>query len=285
MYEPIYQPILASKTAALGQIRFGLLHYKGNKQTPTDDVDPLHCHAYLEIYFHVLGSASFLVNGQLYPLRPGDAVVSRANDIHMCVYDVPGIKEHYCLWVGAEGDSIVTEFLKQEGCSPVFHFDMEVWEALKSLLDILEADRNVSELEKTALLLRILMFFQKHPREEETPGHMPREFQRILEDIDSRYPWLQHISEIARDHYISDATLNRWFQKYLHITPKNYLDSKKLSHAAKMLTQGAAVSEACSGAGFTDCSHFIQLFHKKFGQTPLQYKRRCQQTERPLAKG
>ena len=107
MYEPIYQPNLENKTIAIGQIRFGVLHYKGCKQIPDDDTDPLHCHTCTEIYFHVAGDASFLVNGQLYPLQFGDAVVSRSNDLHMCVYEVPGLQEHYCLWIGGEADPVM----------------------------------------------------------------------------------------------------------------------------------------------------------------------------------
>ena len=279
MYEPIYQPNLANFPIDLGQTRFGVLHYKGCKQTPEDDADPLHCHAYMEIYFHVMGAASFLVNGQIYPLRSGDAVVSRSNDLHMCVYEAPGLQEHYCLWIGAEADAAVTEFTRQEKWQPLYRLDPQTWERLRGKLDALE-DSRISELERTSLFLQILVLLEKHPGTDHIPDRMPQEFRQILAYIDEQYPWIQRIGELARIHFISEATLNRWFQKYLHISPKNYLDSRKLSHAAKMLSQGAAVTEACNGAGFNDCSHFIGLFRKKFGQTPLQYQRSFRQGER-----
>lgn len=278
MYEPIYQPNLGNKTINLGEIRFGVLHYTGYKQTPEDDVDPLHCHAYMEIYFHVTGAASFLVNGQLYPLRSGDAVVSRSNDLHMCVYEVPGPQEHYCLWIGAEADSLITEFTKEKDWRPLYRLDPETWERLRGMLDALETCR-ISEVERTSLFLQILVLLEKRTGTDNIPDHMPREFRQVLAYIDEHYPWIQRTGELARIHFISEATLNRWFQKYLHISPKNYLDSRKLSHAAKMLSRGATVTEACNGAGFNDCSHFIGLFRRKFGQTPLQYQRSCSQGE------
>ena len=41
------------------------------------------------------------------------------------------------------------------------------------------------------------------------------------------------------------------------------------------LRGGASVTAAATNAGFSDCSHFIVLFKKKFGQTPLEYKKLC----------
>ena len=50
------------------------------------------------------------------------------------------------------------------------------------------------------------------------------------------------------------------------------IEAKKLSASAEMLSRGTSVTEACMKCGFSDCSYFISLFKKKFGQTPLQYK-------------
>ena len=46
-----------------------------------------------------------------------------------------------------------------------------------------------------------------------------------------------------------------------------------MSEAVRLLADGAGVTEACLGAGFSDTSHFIALFKKRFGKTPLEYKK------------
>ncbi|MBP3591363.1 MAG: AraC family transcriptional regulator [Clostridia bacterium] len=47
-------------------------------------------------------------------------------------------------------------------------------------------------------------------------------------------------------------------------------------YVLELLKKDASVTEACTAAGFSDCSHFIVLFKKKFGETPLKYKKRIE---------
>ena len=79
--------------------------------------------------------------------------------------------------------------------------------------------------------------------------------------------------DIIKNRFISAATLNRRFRKYVRLSPKKFLESKKLSYAAKLLSDGASVTDACLASGFSDCSHFIALFKKQFGKTPFKYKK------------
>lgn len=53
---------------------------------------------------------------------------------------------------------------------------------------------------------------------------------------------------------------------YIH-----YLNTVRISHAYKLLSGGASVTEAGNACGFTDISYFIQMFKKMYGVTPKQY--------------
>ena len=72
---------------------------------------------------------------------------------------------------------------------------------------------------------------------------------------------------------ISITTLERYFKKYLSMTPKRYLEDRKLSQACMLLRQNYSVTDACYESGFDDYSHFIAIFKKNFGITPLKYKK------------
>ena len=101
---------------------------------------------------------------------------------------------------------------------------------------------------------------------------MPTELRMILTDINENFARIHSVSELSQIYFISPATLNRWFRKHLQISPREYIESKKLAYACKLLRESASVTDACLQAGFSDCSHFIALFKRKFGETPLQYK-------------
>lgn len=268
MYEPIYLPKMGH--TLLPGVRVGIVHTKDHIQPDDPIADPMHIHAYAEIFFNIAGDISFLVNNRLYPVGVGDVVISRAKEVHVCVYHKPCLREQYCLWIDAEADSPLLEFLQRENFCPLLSFGLGTQAKLRELLGLMVQG---NQIEKTAYLLQILLLLGKKQQSPEQEAPLPQAMQAILDDIRGNFAQIRRVSDLARDHYISPATLNRWFRKFLHTSAREYLETQKLSNAAKLLSDGATVTEACRQSGFSDCSQFIALFKRKFGETPLRYKR------------
>lgn len=273
MYEPIYSPSM--RESLIDGTRFGVLRENSYVKVGDPDIEPLHIHEYAEIFFNVSSDVSFLINNSLYPVRPGEAVLSRANELHVCIYNSSGEHSYFCLWIDAPEESPLLEFLKRHEDSPLFEFDPEDREQLFSHLEsIVDAK---SRLEQNAAFLGVLALLDKTVENTRASKKLPDGLQKILDDLHEHFFEIKGVGEIADKHFVSTATLNRWFRKYIHSSPREYLESLRLSHAAKLLTNGESVTEACMRAGFSDCSHFIALFKKKFGETPLKYKQRYTQ--------
>lgn len=81
------------------------------------------------------------------------------------------------------------------------------------------------------------------------------------------------VSEISQKVNVSVNTLERYFMRFLNVSPTSYIRKKRLSNAAKLLSWGYSVTEASEKSGFSNCSGFISLFKNTFGQTPLAYKK------------
>lgn len=130
------------------------------------------------------------------------------------------------------------------------------------------------ELEQAACLLEILTILKKKTLHAGGQAHIPEPLRHALNDIHANFADIRTVGDILSSHFVSSATLTRWFRKYLRTSPKEYLESVKLSNAAALLANGYSVTQACMRSGFSDCSRFIVLFKKKFGTTPLKYKKR-----------
>jgi AraC-like DNA-binding protein len=102
---------------------------------------------------------------------------------------------------------------------------------------------------------------------------LPSEFSSLLNQIEKNFTDFNTVSDISQKAFVSTATINRWFRKYLHLSPKEYLLAKKLSYAKSLLAKGDTVAEAGYQAGFFDSSHFISVFKKRFKETPFNYKK------------
>ena len=62
------------------------------------------------------------------------------------------------------------------------------------------------------------------------------------------------------------------FKNIYGSTMHNYLADYKLNHALKlMVTDNYKVQEAAAEIGYSNPSHFITAFKKKFGVTPKKY--------------
>lgn len=136
-------------------------------------------------------------------------------------------------------------------------------------------EKKGSELEKISYLLRILTIFETKTSNDAAQAEIPEALQKVLDDIHENFAEICSVNDILTSHYLSSATLTRWFRKHLHSSPREYLESVRLSNAAVLLLNGYSVTEACMRSGFSDCSHFIVLFKKKFGETPLKYKKKA----------
>lgn len=82
---------------------------------------------------------------------------------------------------------------------------------------------------------------------------------------------------LARFSGISKAHLSREFKKYTGFSPMDYIIQMRLEHAAQLLgTEKKAISVIAAEAGFHNINNFINLFKKKFGTTPSQYRKSLQ---------
>lgn len=273
MYEPKYLPKLNETIRTFSNMRFTIVHNK-NYHRDGIEADPLHIHNYLEIFLNVSSDVSFVVNDNLYPVPAWDAVISRPGDIHMGIFHKTIAQEHICIWVDTVFASPIFSFLRRENFCPLFSFDAQSKEKLRflvfELLDVCE--NGGSELKKLSLLLQILTIFEKETPLQTEQTNIPEPLQKILKDIYENFAEIRNVNDILISHFVSSATLTRWFRKYLFLSPRQYLESVRLSNAEVLLLNGRSVTEACMLSGFSDCSHFVALFKKKFGETPLKYK-------------
>lgn len=78
------------------------------------------------------------------------------------------------------------------------------------------------------------------------------------------------VEEIAKRLKINRSHLSRLFKKEVGISLSEYIHKQKIETAKGMLQQ-ISNSEIAAALGFSSQSHFIQVFKKYTGKTPLQY--------------
>ncbi|MGM9786363.1 MAG: two-component regulator propeller domain-containing protein [Candidatus Cryptobacteroides sp.] len=82
-------------------------------------------------------------------------------------------------------------------------------------------------------------------------------------------------SQIEQELFISRSTLIRKVKTLLDTTPNDYIRSKRMAVAAKLLEEGnVRVNEVCFKVGFNSSSYFAKCFREFYGMLPAEYKKK-----------
>lgn len=234
-----------------------------------------HIHDTIEFYVLLDGESSFSVENKVYKLQAGDAVLSRPNELHYCLHDSNARHSHACLWFVPNDRFLFGDFLGSER-NHLVPSDADKDELTRILFGLKKAAEDRDKQSQYAYLVYALTLLRTalgiKKADEAGTQPLPPVLSAILDDISDNFREINSLDTLAAKYFVSRSTLSRLFTEYMHVTPKAYVESKRLAHARKLLRNGESVYSAAAGAGFPDCSNFIRLFRTRFGITPARYK-------------
>lgn len=235
--------------------------------------EEMHLHDSCEIYVNVSGNGAFMVEKALYPITRGDIIITRPNELHHAVFRPGAVHEHYCIWFRVREDSPFAArfFGRERGEGNLLSPSGEEKERLLRLLAAMENKKETPPA-LTVAFLRVLALIDQSEAAGAEPTDLPEPLGAILGEIRQEYREQVRFSEIAKRHFISQSTLGRLFHTYLHVSPHGYLEDLRMAEAKRLLAAGADVTAAAFHSGFSDASHFILLFRRRFGITPGKYR-------------
>jgi AraC-like DNA-binding protein len=83
------------------------------------------------------------------------------------------------------------------------------------------------------------------------------------------------IEQVARAVAISPFHFIRQFEALFGLTPHQYRQMLRLREARRLLAGGQhSVTEVCMAVGFTSMGSFSDLFRRRVGASPSEYRRR-----------
>jgi len=238
-----------------------------------------HVHPECEIYINLTGDVSFMVEHRVYPILPGDIIITRPFEYHHCIYHSNAPHRHFWILFSAIGNERLFPrfFERRLGEGNLLTLPAESRNELFALCHEM-TEPNVDEAKRYRQFFHLMSLLDRASVSDASANSYPPDVVIALDWIDQHYAEPLAISELARISHVSINTLERHFAELLHMTPTTYLKKKRLGVAAERLWSGESVSEACIQSGFSDYSSFIALFKKTYGITPLKYKKERAQT-------
>ena len=99
-------------------------------------------------------------------------------------------------------------------------------------------------------------------------------FNAILDYIHQNYAENITISDIANANNIDRTYVFKLFQKYLNISPSQYLQQYRLSKACTLLRKTSlSITDISYTVGFQHSPYFTKLFTQYIGESPSEYRK------------
>lgn len=82
------------------------------------------------------------------------------------------------------------------------------------------------------------------------------------------------MAELEKKYGISGVSLNKYFEIAYGSTIKRYMQEARMQEAARLLAEtNRSVADIALPVGYESQSKFGNVFKRKYGHTPLEYRR------------
>ena len=242
-----------------------------------------HAHDFLELYLFLDGSVTYYIEDQVYDLCPGDLLIIPPGRMHRPVIaNERAAYERMVLWVEldyiARIDSAAGELqaglrgvgadghpLPRPGGDPDF--------APPLFRRIVKMERG-GVFTSSAIRLYLKDAFEAYSLVEKEARGETAVIPQVIRYLTEHFREPLRLDDLAARFFISKSYLNRHFKAYTNATVYAYLMALRITHARRMLREGATAAEAGRECGFSDYSTFYKAFKAQTGITPQEFKAR-----------
>lgn len=253
---------------------------------------PLHWHDDFELIYCIRGRILVTVWGQPFTLSGGDMVVVLPRSLHSIdqwdneTGEYFNIMFHPTVFKGVQNDpcydKYILPFLNGEKTLAPFHpadspFNQTVTPCILSLLQHRRESYSTHELLVKSCLFLLLHHMAQYSTTADDNSLSQLSYGRLknaLYHIQHSYDQELSVKRVAEKCGFSESHFMKLFRELTGMSFNAYLVNYRLELAARQLSQTSLkVIDIAQNCGFHHQSYFTRIFRKKYGETPLAYRK------------
>lgn len=259
----------------------------------------LHWHQYIEFIYVLEGKGVLTIDLKEYRAAKGDLIVVSPSSLHggtgeetnplICKVILADIE----MLMGSLKDKIAKLYLsplldQTIKIVPFIEPGTPVYEEMKFLFEKIqdkwEKQNDGAELYIKGYLIQMLAVLFETKQYQEVSGHSGikeiRQIKKLIQFIEEHYSEPLSVDRLAQYAGYNRYYFMHFFKMHTGYTVTQYLNLKRTGYAAHMLAeQEWSVSEISDRTGYQDVSYFIRVFAKRYGLSPLMYRKKIRNEE------
>ena len=242
-------------------------------QDPSTSKFHMHTHDTYEIYCFLSGNAAYFVEGNTYPLKPGDILIMKKAEAHSLLINSHNPYER--IVVNFNADAIAeavrpgtVDFLDSRPFGihnryAASYFPETNW--LYYLKKMCETD---DPGEKSVYLTVLLCELKENASALQDQAVTGGGIMDIVKYINDHIAENLNLDLICSRFFISKSHINRKFKTVIGTTVWEYITTKRLLLAKEFLQAGVPPTKVYGQCGFQDYCTFFRAFKARFGASP-----------------
>ncbi len=237
-----------------------------------------HCHEYYEIELVTKGSIVDVINGSRYDLNMGDFILLKPDDFHGIQLTDPESEFVNIAFTESLFQEVATFFelsTLNEALPLIGHLPTEPRRSVADKVKQMLNPRKPLMKERTLVKswISLCLFYGKILKETDDDEQLPSWLGQLLKKMKTPEGFIGGLEYLKQSSDYSYPHICRSFQKYLHITPVEWINEQRLIYSGYLLIQtDQTVLDIAFACGFRNLSHFNHLFKEMYGISPSRYR-------------
>ena len=244
----------------------------------------LHWHDFYEIELYLRGDGTTNINGKDHVIRENTLSLVTPVDFHSIQAETGTSIELINMTFSPDciEDSSIGELLSLSRYVMV-QLDRETAERLVYFMRRIKKEYSQDEFlnkKYTENLIRCILIellrLEKH-RTEQPSEQLSLPIQKAIYYLRTHFREPITLEDVARFGGFSPSHMSKMFREYVGIGVKEYLTELRLNQAEQLMRLSEeSVTNVAEYCGFGSISHFLHVFHERYGCSPLKYRKQLQ---------
>lgn len=257
-------------------------------RTGTFSMHYQHSHRFLEIYYLKKGHCIYSVNNAHFSLSPGNIMIVAAGDNHNTSYSGNSPSERTVIFVNTETTAgkirlnipNIDDFISSSHKIIISDRGRELFERVLENFSFEQNNPNAcSDFHEYLYVCELLVLIAEYgfvAHDEVISSYdIDSDIQSAISIIGSEYSSALTLTSLASRIGLNSSYLSRKFKIVTGKTFKEQLNNVRLRNATRMLiTTDDSITSIAITCGFNSSNYFKDLFHKEFGYSPREYRKK-----------
>ena len=250
-----------------------------------------------EVHYVSQGHQLFVVDDHLIPLKAGEFLVVRPNQVHGPAHGI--ILPSTIYWVrirvklpkgfSKPEAALITRHLRDIAGKPCTERSPYLCNALDNMISLLGREAQDlptrmalkhHELAMISALLNLEPLQNLNPKRALMVERVANTIDGMGDGADEHY----NIPKLAKQCQIGETLYRRIFKEITGFPPVDYIHFTRIEKAITLLKQGQSITDTAFDLGYSSSQHFSRTFTKWTGESPSSYKLQADQEEHVISR-